>query len=424
MVNDSLYSVKFSEIWSYFKSQDILFWLVNLYLFMEYVRPQALYPVLDVIPFTRIILIATLIILIFKQYPVPKNISNTCIILFSIVVVLSSMFAISPGVSFSRIYDYFAWVLIYFLIITIINTSDRFFVFVLLFLIYSFKMSQFSFRNWVVSGFGFSDWGTGGGPGWFHNSGEFGIQMCVFLAISYYFFYALKDRWPWWKKGVFLFFPLTALSGTISSSSRGALVGAAAVLFWMLLNSSHKIKGFVVLALVAVLVWHFTPPEQKERFSQAGKDKTSIQRTERWKKGLKMAERSPFLGVGFANWEVADRRFFSGEGGLPHNIFIECISELGYSGITIFILLILSTFYNNYRTRKVLRQSEMNSSHPYYIAYGLDAALIGYLVSGYFVTVLYYPYFWINLSMTVALNSIVKATYKDSGKFYLDHKIT
>jgi hypothetical protein len=37
------------------------------------------------------------------------------------------------------------------------------------------------------------------------------------------------------------------------------------------------------------------------------------------------------------------------------------------------------------------------------MAHGLDAALIGFLASGFFVTVLFYPFFWINLAMTVAL---------------------
>jgi len=417
MANDSLYSVKFSEIWSYFKSQDILFWLINLYLFMEYVRPQALYPSLDIIPFTRIILIATLIILLFKKYPVPKNISNNFIILFSIVVVFSSMFAISPEVSFNKTYDYFAWVLIYFLIITIINTSDRLFIFILLFLIYSFKMSQFSFRNWVGSGFGFSDWGTGGGPGWFHNSGEFGIQMCVFLPIAYYFFYSLNNYWPRWKKYIFFLFPLTALTGTISCSSRGALVGAGAVLLWMLLKSQRKLTGFFVVTLVAILVWTFVPPEQKTRFKTAGEDKTSVQRTERWKKGMEMARRMPVLGVGYANWGVADRTFYSGEGALPHNIFIQCVSELGYAGLAMFLLLILSTLINNYQTRKLIAERDGDSRFFYYMAHGLDGALVGFLVSGYFVTVLYYPYFWINLAMTVALNNIVRCEHsRTSGQ--------
>ena len=45
----------------------------------------------------------------------------------------------------------------------------------------------------------------------------------------------------------------------------------------------------------------------------------------------------------------------------------------------------------------------------YYMAHGLDGALVGFIVSGLFVTVLYYPYFWINFAMTVALNGIAKS---------------
>jgi hypothetical protein len=40
------------------------------------------------------------------------------------------------------------------------------------------------------------------------------------------------------------------------------------------------------------------------------------------------------------------------------------------------------------------------------MAHGLDGALIGFLVGGFFVTVLYYPFFWINLAMTVALYNV------------------
>jgi hypothetical protein len=29
------------------------------------------------------------------------------------------------------------------------------------------------------------------------------------------------------------------------------------------------------------------------------------------------------------------------------------------------------------------------------------------MVTGFFVTVLFYPYFWVNLAMTVALNNVV-----------------
>lgn len=405
MTNNSLYTLEASNIWAYIKTQDILFWLINIYLFMEYVRPQTLYPALDILPYGKIILIMAFVILVFKKIPVPTNSANKLIVLFTLIVILSSVTAISPAVSFDKISDYLVWVLIYFLITTIVNSKERLLVFILCFLVYSFKMSQFSFKNWVVNGFGFSSWGTGGGPGWFHNSGEFGIQMCVFLPLSLCFVLALKEHWQNWKKILFFLFPVTALSSTISCSSRGALVGAGAVIFWLFLKSRYKIKGVFVLVLISVLVWYFIPPEQKTRFISAGDDKTSVKRTERWKKGLEMANRYPVLGVGYANWEVADRLDFGGNGALSHNIFIQCLSELGYIGLVAFLLLVLATFINNKKTREMSARLGSDSKFMYYMAHGFDAALIGYLASGFFVTVFYYPFFWINLSMTVALNN-------------------
>ena len=59
-----------------------------------------------------------------------------------------------------------------------------------------------------------------------------------------------------------------------------------------------------------------------------------------------------------------------------------------------------------------------------YMAHGLDGALVGYLVSGFFVTVLYYPYFWINLAMTVALNQAAKneAAQWEKGEHFQNNR--
>ena len=407
----TLYAIKVKEIWAYIKTQDILFWLVNIYLFFEYVRPQTIYPVIDVLPFAQIILLTNLMLLLFrKNTTFLSHTGNFLIGAFFLVMILSMMTALSPGAALEKVQEFIAWMIAYFLITNIINTEKRFLVFILSFLLYSFKMSQFSFKNWVARGFAFSSWGTGGGPGWFHNSGEFGIQMCVFLPLAAYFFIALKDYWPGWKKGFFLLFPFTALTGTISSSSRGALVGASAVMMWMLLKSRYKIRGFITLVLAAGLVFALLPEEQMQRFQRAGEDTTSIKRIERWKKGIEMANRYPILGVGINNWPQADREFFGGPGGLSHNIFIECMSEMGYSGLLVFLLLIFNTFKSNSETRRLAMKDDRENWFVYYMAHGLDGALVGFIVSGSFVTVLYYPYFWINFAMTVALNGIAKSS--------------
>ena len=64
-MND-LYSIKLKAILAYLKTEDSLFWLINIYLFLEYIRPQALYPSIDVLPFAQIFLILTLLNYFFK----------------------------------------------------------------------------------------------------------------------------------------------------------------------------------------------------------------------------------------------------------------------------------------------------------------------------------------------------------------------
>lgn len=402
-----LRELKARDIWGYLKRQDLLFWLVNVYLFFEYVRPQTIYPVLDFLPYNQTVILFTLFLLITGNVePFVRNGANRLLLLFFAVILFSSFFALSPARAFAKLPDFIAWMLIYFLITNIVNTERRFLVFMLAFLLYNFKMALFAFRGWAAIGFGFGKDGTGGGPGWFANSGEFGVEMCVFFPLALFFFLSLKGNWPRWKQAFFLSLPALALSGMVSSSSRAAILGGAVTLAWMLLKSKRRVLAAVTIGMTAFLLYALLPAEQLTRFDRAGEDKTSINRTVRWEKGLKMAEMYPALGVGYGNWSVADKEIFGGTGDFCHNIFIESVSELGYCGLAVFVLLIIYTLVNNHRTRKILRVRNMENGFLFSMAHGLDGALVGYLVSGFFVTVLYYPYFWINLAMVVALNNI------------------
>jgi hypothetical protein len=67
---------------------------------------------------------------------------------------------------------------------------------------------------------------------------------------------------------------------------------------------------------------------------------------------------------------------------------------------------IIATFVLNARTRKLLaRQPDADFLRQ--LAFGLDAGMIGYLISAQFITVLYYPYLWIDIALVVALHNVV-----------------
>ena len=384
------------------------FWLVMLYLLFEYVRPQTIYEALAGPPYARIIILMALFAFVLERRPIRFGVVEGLLLLFALVVVASSLGAFYPRLSVEWFPNFFPWLIIYVLIANVVDTEDAFLVFVASFLLYSFKMSQFGTRSWAMSGFAFRSWGATGAPGFFQNSGEFGIQMCVFLPLIVAFIQALGHRWKKWQRWVAWAIAATAVTGMVGSSSRGAILGGAAVGLWMLLRSRHKLRGFLIAISLALVVFAIIPPEQKARLYAMGSDPTSLSRTTYWKHGLEMMRDYPILGIGFGNWTQYHMVLY-GRGQLPHNIFIQAGSELGVTGLLVFIALIVSTFMINRDTRRLAQLIPERGRFAWFMAHGLDGAMIGFLVSGFFVTVLYYPYFWINLAMTVALNTAARS---------------
>ena len=403
---EALYRLRPTAVWRAFRRQRPSFWFVCIYLLFEYVRPQQIYDALKGPPYPLIAIILATISMFLEGRRIRFRTPEMLLTAFSCIVLASSATAAYPSISFSyeSISLYFSWVLIYFLIANVVDTEERFLIFVFSFLLYSFKMSQHATYSWAKDGFVFRNWGATGAPGWFQNSGEFGIQMCIFLPLVVAFIIALGKFWPFWGRLLGWGVAATAVTGIIASSSRGALVGLAAVTLWMLTKSRRRFRALFVTVLLAVAVYTITPDAQKNRFQKAGQDVTSVSRTDNWKDGIEMMEQYPLLGIGYANWRAYHLNHY-GSQLLSHNMFIEAGSELGVSGLLAFVALIVCTFVLNRRTRRLVRTYGDEGHFISVMAHGLDGALVGCLVSGFFVTVLYYPFFWINFAMTAALHN-------------------
>jgi O-antigen ligase len=395
-------------IWRFLLTQPAAFWCVCIYLFFEYVRPQQLFPVIDVLPWGQVIIGLTTITMLaggagFRRY----SPADTALGIYAVIVLLSSATAYIPMESVRNYIFFFSWVLVYVLISNIVVTEKRFIIFMLAFLLYNAQMAFGAMKQWASFGFGFRTWGVTGGAGWFNNSGEFGVAMCIFFPTAFYFALALRDRLPKWKFLLLLAMAGSAVLGTVASSSRGALVGVAAAGMWMLVKSKYRARAIIAAVALVAVVLVVLPPEQKTRFSESGTDKSSVTRLTYWRRGVQMTEDYPLLGVGYFNWLPYYQRTYGVSGQLPHNIFIQASAELGYTGLAAFLGLIGVTLGLNRRTRRRAARAA-NGHFIFLMAHSLDAALMGFLASGFFVTVLYYPFFWINLSMTVALNEVAR----------------
>ncbi len=397
-----------AAIWRYLLTQPAAFWFVCIYLFIEYVRPQQLFPAIRFAPWGQISLGLTTVALFVGGGRLRRwCIADSALAIYAGIVLLSTVTAYMPTVAIDNYIFFFSWVLVYFLITNIVVTEKRYIVFSLAFLLYNAQMSWGAMKQWASFGFGFRTWGVTGGAGWFNNSGEFGVAMCIFLPISLFFALGLRRKIPKWKFVLLIAMAVSAVLGAVASSSRGALIGIAAAGAWVLLKSKYRIRALLAAAAVTVLVLVVLPPEQKARFQSAGDDKSSVTRLTYWRHGLEMAHEYPVLGVGYFNWLPYYQRTYGGKTQLPHNVFIQAMAELGYTGLSAFLALIGATLLINLRTRRIAAHAP-EGHFTYMMTQGLDAALIGYLASGFFVTVLYYPFFWINLSMSVALHEVAR----------------
>lgn len=394
--------------------QPISFVLTVLFLFFEYVRPQGNYPVLDVLPWARICLLGALSACLLEgKSSFSRKVGWVLVLGFTLAILLSIATAVYPQVGLASVDLWFSWLIVIYIVSSSSENEEQLILLIGTFILWNFKMSLGGFVRWASIGFQFRDWGLEGPSGWFQNSGEFGIEMAVFFPMAIYFLIALLPHLVLWKKCVLAFAAITAIASMAGSSSRGALLGGAAVGLWFLLRSPDRIRGLIVMATLALGTWLVLPEEQKARFASAGDDGTSLRRLTYWTDGIEIINNNPLLGIGYGNWLPYYRTFYNPKGALPHNIFIEAAAELGYVGLFVFVALIGYVFWENTKTRRLTRRGAVHESRfIFYTSYGLDGALIGYLVSGFFVTVLYYPYFWVNLAFVMALAKVARTSFR------------
>jgi putative inorganic carbon (hco3(-)) transporter len=413
---EDFYSLKIRALWNHFKGESFSFWMICGYLFFEYVRPQSIYPAINFLPWASVFLMGAAAgwFMNGKEKWVRDPVNKWLLIMW-VVIGLSCATAYRPDESWKHFRDFYIWVIVYFCIINTVTTQKRFVIFLLIFLLASFKISAFTAKVWAFRGFSYTSWGLQGPPGFFENSGELSMQMLMFSPVALELARFLKPWLSSLKYYGLLLFPLTGAMTIMGASSRGSQVALVYQIYHSMLKGRVSFKSIVLVVAVGYAAFYLLPDEQKNRFSSAGDDKTSQQRLLYWKRGIEMIGEHPVLGVGFFNFIPYFESFYRVDmlydtAQLPHNIFIQVGTDAGISGLFVFLMVIYRNFRSNIETRKLTK--EHRTVTPYYrVSVGLDAALWGFLIAGQFVTVSYYPFLWINLALSVCLRNIANQEY-------------
>jgi len=414
---DDFYALKFRPMWEYFKKEHFSFWMICGYLVIEYLRPQSIFPALDFLPWAQVFLVGSLIGGVADRssrwVPAP---ASKWMVFFLVVIVISTCLAEYPEYSRKYFMNFFVWFVIYFMIVLNVNTRKRFYIFLLIFLFASFKISFSTARIWAMRGFSFTSWGLQGPPGFFTNSGELAIQMLVYGPVAYQLYSYINPWLTKWKKNILLLMPITAALTVLGASSRGSQIGVVYQIYALFLKGRISLKSIAITAVIIGAVYYAIPDEQKQRFENTGTDKSSEQRLLYWRHGREMIQEHPFFGVGYFNFIPYYEAHYPQDmlyehAQLPHNIFVQIGTDAGYVGLFFYLGLIWQVFSAGHATRRVSKNLGGDGEFFSSISKGLDIGMWGFLIAGQFVTVGYYPFMWINLALATALRNIV---YKEA----------
>ena len=408
--NDSLLSLKFRTLFSEYRAESAALWLLCFYIFIEYIRPHGMYPALDIIPWGQVSIIACLLgVFMTNNKAIGFGSMDMMFVLMSLIVILSAIFAWNTEVSLKYWSTYTSWILMYFCIVSILTSSNRMWLFVIFLLLINFKLSEHGARSFAMRGFSFAHWGLSGPPGWFRNSGEFSMQMVVVFSISLNVLLASKkyiDNMIRWRV-LMVLFPGTALLSVIGSSSRGGQMALAAVILILFMKGKYFFRKVVVLAILVYIGMAVLPPEQIERFYTMGEDKTSQLRLTHWENALQVINDNP-LGIGYYNWaHYYYAHFDIDKVEEIHNTVLQAFVELGYPGGILFLVMVFLAFSMNARTTREMKGiARPEAEAMAAVARGLNYGLLGTLIASLFMSVLFYPIFWLAFALTSAIRHI------------------
>jgi len=421
------------------KESMVPFYLIVLYLFLEYVRPQLLVPFLRNLHIPAITVILIAISLLFSGKLSFKGKQTVLYIVLLGEMVIHGPIAVNNYWAFQRFYEMSVTFIAYLGIINFVDSEEKYDKLIKLWLNLFIFLAIFGILNKGV--------GVGGFIG---DENDFCMAMNMVLPFALFGIFSANGK----SKKIYFLFLICLYLSSILTYSRGGFVGLASVMIYCWIRSNKKIVFSLIMGVIVIFALLTASSSYWDRVgtisaeyseSVEGSSKgTGGQRIYAWKIGWKIFIDNPVIGVGQGNypWHVGKTEDEMGvqweerslAGRAAHSLYFTLLPELGLVGTFIFLLMIIFSIKDLVYIRKAITYrkeiySEEESKKIYYLAMALEGSLVGFLTSSVFISTLYYPNLWLLLAFIISLRRIVynscgdlnlarpRSTIRDSIKY-------
>jgi putative inorganic carbon (HCO3(-)) transporter len=390
----------------------------GLFLFtaLVYLRPYELSPSLfwlSKVPFW--VAVATLAIFVVAQLSLENRLTIRVIevkLVFGLLVIalLSLLVAIDRLRAWNAFVEFSKVVAIFVVMINVVRTEKRLRSILFLVMIASCVIAVAAVHDYSVGHVNIKgERIVGVIGGLFDNPNDLALHLVTLVPLCLGLALAARGML---LKLVLVAFAALFILGVVVTFSRGGFIGLVitmTALAWKLGRRNRiffgLLGGGVILALVV-----FAPVAYRNRLATT-QDDSALARTDDLKRSIFLTIRHPILGVGMDNYVL-----YSNSEKATHNAYTQVSAELGLIAATFYVWFLISPMR---RLRRLAGNRVDGGRRPpvSYLAIGLQASLVGYLVCSFFASVAYLWYVYYLVAYGICLSRIHNATETQSADY-------
>jgi probable O-glycosylation ligase (exosortase A-associated) len=397
------------------------FYMLLLYLWIAYFRPDAWLwsGWFGQANLSFLAGFAVVVATLFSGQRFRLGIGQVLMLAFLLLALLS--YAFSPfdhGEIWPSLADFVRVIVVNLIIIALVTTEDR--LRLTLVVIAASLGFDFAKQGWALLILSPGASSTNGSPFLGDNNGVAVGLLALVPLITVVAATASRrwERYAWWTLA------MGVIYRAIVTYSRGGFLSATALGLHYLMRAKHKFRALLGIAVVAGVLYQALPVDFWNRIgtlqTAATADLKDLNEVDMsmsgrvffWQIAMQMANDRPLLGVGFNAYNLAYDSYDVSHGAFGlhrsvHSIWFGLISELGYFGLVIFVLILMRAVFVNWRAR---RAAKYRPDLVRLVGYGtaLEASLLVYSVGGSFVPHQYNEMLWHILALTIAFEGIVR----------------
>ncbi len=410
-----------ADNWMARNGHGLTFVGIFLFTFFVFFRPYELIPGLGFLTSGALILaLATIAVYIPAQLATEGNLTIfstevKCILVITALALVTMPIARDPAEAWATFNDTFIKaVLIFIVMVNVIRTRQRLISLIWLSFLITIYMS-FSAVNLYLAG----EFHTEGYrvsielKGLFNNPNDLALHLVTMMPIIVAFGLATKNKL---LRGIYFACALLFLAALLVTFSRGGFLGliASSAVFMWKLGRDERAKYTFISAVVGGLFIALAPGNYGLRLLSIflpGLDPvgSADARREGLITSIIVTIRNPW-GIGIGNSPSFGYRNLQ-----THNAYTQVSSELGLLALVAYVIFIVSPLRKLGAIEQTLYASKQRNWF-YFVSIGLQASLIGYMVSSFFGSVAYNWYIYYLIAYAVAFRRIFQTENKTNDK--------